>query len=185
LPFTYVHDKDELVDLILDRVIGETNLAAIPADLPWPEQVQAIGREMRRVFANHRDVARATPGRIPQGENALTLMNATLGPLREAAGAVSYEESMIATEVTGDPEFLDHFVAELRTYFERLPRDRFPSSSRWPAPSPQMPIASSSASTSSSAASPRDPPTLLSPTPELVSRPPAAASAAHSTRGRC
>jgi AcrR family transcriptional regulator len=132
--YTYVRDKDELVDLLLDRVIGEIDMSSIPADLPWPEQVRAIAREMRRVFASHRDIAQATLARVPQGENALTMMDAALGRLRAAGvpeevialgvdllalyvGAVSYEETLM--------EFGPGFVGELRSYFERLPRDRF------------------------------------------------------------
>jgi AcrR family transcriptional regulator len=141
--YTYVRDKDELIDLLLDRVIGEVDTSAISTDLPWQEQVREFGREMRRVMSAHRDISRATLGRIPQGENALTTMNDMLGRLRAAnvseevislgsdllglyIGAVSYEESMIEPELAGDPEFLARFVGELRSYFEQLPRSRFP-----------------------------------------------------------
>jgi len=141
--YTYVQDKDQLVDLLLDRVIGEIDLTTISADLPWPEQVREFARAIRRMFASHRDIARATLGRIPQGENALVLLNTMLGRLRAAnvpdevialgadllplyVGAVSYEESIMAPEVAQDPEWLEHFVGELRAYFERLPQDRFP-----------------------------------------------------------
>ena len=140
--YTYVRDKDELVDLLLDRVLGETDLSSISPTLPWQEQVREIGREMRRVLGAHRDVARATLGRVPQGENALVFVNEMLGRMRAAdvpeevialsvdllalyVGAVTYEESLTG-QFTEDPEFIQHFVDELRTYFERLPRDRFP-----------------------------------------------------------
>lgn len=138
--YTYVRDKDELVDLLLDRVIGEVDISSIPVDLSWQEQVRAIGRELRRVFSSHRDVARATLGRIPQGENALSIVEAMLGRLRTAevpdevialgvdllalyVGAVSYEESMTDPE----PAWIATFVDELRSYFENLPPDRFPN----------------------------------------------------------
>jgi AcrR family transcriptional regulator len=138
--YTYVRDKDELVDLLLDRVIGEVDVSVIPADLPWQEQVRAIGREMRRVFSSHRDVARATLARIPQGENALAIVESMLGRLRAAevpdevialgvdllalyVGAVSYEESI----TDGEHAQIETFVDELRSYFENLPRDRFPN----------------------------------------------------------
>lgn len=141
--YTYVRDKDELLDLLLDRVIGEVDTSSIAADLPWQEQVREFAREMRRVMAAHRDIARATLGRVPQGEHALTVMNDMLGRLRAAnvpdevialgsdllglyIGAVSYEESMIEPELAQDPEWLERFVGELRGYFEQLPRDRFP-----------------------------------------------------------
>ena len=141
--YTYVRDKDELIDLLLDRVISEVDTSAIAAGVPWQEQVRQFAREMRRVMASHRDIARATLGRVPQGENALTVMNDMLGRLRAAdvpeevialgadllglyIGAVTYEESMMQPELAQDPEWLDSFVGELRSYFESLPRDRFP-----------------------------------------------------------
>lgn len=141
--YTYVRDKDELIDLLLDRVIGEVDTSSIAADLPWEEQVRQFARAMRRVMASHRDIARATLGRVPQGENALTVMNAMLGRLRAASvpeevialgadllglyvGAVSYEESMVGPELAEDPEWLERFVGELCGYFAQLPRDRFP-----------------------------------------------------------
>jgi AcrR family transcriptional regulator len=142
--YTYVRDKDELVDLLLDRVIGEVDISAIPADLPWQEQVRAIAREMRRVFASHRDIARATLGRVPQGESSLVVVDSMLGRLRAAdvphevialgadllalyVGAVSYEESMTDPEHMVDGDWQETFVAELRSYFEQLPPDRFPN----------------------------------------------------------
>jgi AcrR family transcriptional regulator len=142
--YTYVHDKEELVDLLLDRVLGEIDLSTVSPELPWQEQVRGIGREMRRVFAKHGDIARATLARVPQGENALTTMNEMLGRLRAAAlpdevialgidllalyvGAVSYEESTMEFDLASDPEWLEHFVDELRTYFDQLPPARFPN----------------------------------------------------------
>jgi AcrR family transcriptional regulator len=142
--YTYVRDKDELVDLLLDRVIGEVDISAIPADLPWQEQVREIARAIRRVFASHRDIAQATLGRIPQGEHALGTMDSLLGRLRDAdvpeevialgadllalyVGAVSYEESMTDPEHVADGDWKESFVTEVRSYFEQLPPDRFPN----------------------------------------------------------
>lgn len=141
--YTYVRDKDELIDLLLDRVIGEVDTSQISSDLPWQEQVREFAREMRRVMTTHRDIARATLGRVPQGENALTMMNDMLGRLRAASvpeeviglgadllglyvGAIAYEESMVEPELADDPEWIERFVGQLRSYFEGLPQDRFP-----------------------------------------------------------
>jgi TetR/AcrR family transcriptional regulator, tetracycline repressor protein len=141
--YTYVRDKNELVDLLLDRVLGEVDVTSIPAGLPWPEQIRAFARELRRVFSAHRDIAGGTLARVPQGENALGVMNEMLGRMRAAhvseevmalgadllalyVGAVSYEQSMTDPELAADPLWLDEFVAQLRGYFEQLPADRFP-----------------------------------------------------------
>jgi AcrR family transcriptional regulator len=142
--YTYVRDKDELVDLLLDRVIGEADLSAISASLPWEEQLRGIAREIRRVMNRHRDIARATLGRVPQGEKALALLDEILGRLRRPGvpdeviglgvdlislyiGAVAYEESLGGIQGAQDPAAVERFIAELRTYFERLPRDRLPN----------------------------------------------------------
>ncbi len=140
--YTYVRDKDELVDLLVDRVIGEIDA---PADgsLPWQEQMRRHAREIRRTFAEHRDVARATLGHVPQGERAMVVMDAVLGRLREAGlpdrvlafgsdllalyvGAFAYEESVWAARGV-DTEAAVEFIAGLRSYLESLPADRFPN----------------------------------------------------------
>lgn len=140
--YTYVRDKDELIDLIVDRVIGEVPLDAVDPALPWQEQVKEFARLMRATLVAHRDVARATLARIPQGENALLVMNEMLGRLRAAdvpervislgsdllalyVGSVAYEEALFTAQGLTE-EDLPHFVAELRQYFSSLPPERFP-----------------------------------------------------------
>jgi AcrR family transcriptional regulator len=143
--YTYVRDKHELVDLLVDRVIGEIDIAAIGRDQPWQEQVRLLGRAMRETFVRHRDIARATLGRIPQGPRALVVMNDVLGRLLEGGvpeqvisygtdmlalyiGAVAYEESLWAAQgfEPGDQAAMDAFGEQMRSYFESLPLDRFP-----------------------------------------------------------
>jgi hypothetical protein len=106
-------------------------------------QLKEGGREMRRVFANHGDLARATFGRIPLGENALSsaermlsLMRAGGLPDQVAALAVdllslyvmgvAYEDSLTAMDAT-TPDDLNRFITEMRNYFDSLPSERFPN----------------------------------------------------------
>jgi AcrR family transcriptional regulator len=141
--YTYVRNKEELVDLLVDRVIGEIDIDAVDPELPWQEQVRLLARAMRAMFARHRDIARATLGRIPQGERALVLMDATLGRLRAGGlpedaiaygsdmlalyvGSIAFEESIWAGQGLTDDDAVA-FVAGLRSYFESLPQDRFPN----------------------------------------------------------
>jgi AcrR family transcriptional regulator len=140
--YTYVRDKEQLVDLLLDRVIGEVDLGVIDPAQPWQEQMRQIGRAMRRTLGAHGDIARATLGRIPQGENALVLLNEMLGRLRAAqlpervisygvdvlslyTGAIAYEESLAVHTPDGEAS-IEEFVEQLRSYFASLPADRFP-----------------------------------------------------------
>jgi AcrR family transcriptional regulator len=140
--YTYVRDKDHLIDLLVDRVIGEIDTTTVDAEASWQEQVKEFARVLRRALVAHRDIARATLGRIPQGENALVAMNEMLGRMRRGGvpedviaygtdilslyvGATAYEESLMAAQGL-DREAVAGFVEELRRYFASLPADRFP-----------------------------------------------------------
>jgi AcrR family transcriptional regulator len=140
--YTYVRDKEELVDLLLDRVLGEFDLGVVDPAQPWQEQLRAFVREGRRVFAAHADVARAALGTVPRGENSLRVANAMIGIMLEGEvpdavaafavdqlslyiTAVAYEETLMPVFGDDAPDVLQ-FVQELRTYFESLPVDRFP-----------------------------------------------------------
>ncbi|HZP72467.1 MAG TPA: TetR/AcrR family transcriptional regulator [Gaiellaceae bacterium] len=141
--YDYVESKDALVELILDRVLGEIETSDLPDGRPWQEQVKDVIRRTREVFARHGDIARATLGRIPAGPNALRGMEVMLAVLRTSelpvqvvayagdligliVGASAYEESLFAQEGVGFDEVL-RYVREFRSYLEALPPDRFPN----------------------------------------------------------
>jgi AcrR family transcriptional regulator len=140
--YAHVASKEELLELVVERVIGEI---PTPGELDpgrWQQQIKEWGRAVRTVYSRHRDVARASFARIPLGENSLR-GSETLIALMRSAGlaeqvvafacdllplyvmAVCYEESLYASEIS--PEEMDRYVTELRTYFESLPTDRFPN----------------------------------------------------------
>jgi AcrR family transcriptional regulator len=141
--YAHVGSKDELLELVVERVIGEVPPFA-PADPErWQEQLKEMARAIRAVFSRHRDVARASFARIPLGENALLGSEWLLSVLR-AGGlpdnvvalaadllpmyvmAVCYEESLYASEdVT--PEVMRSYVDNMSRYFASLPPDRFPN----------------------------------------------------------
>ena len=141
--YAYVGSKEELIELIVDRVIGEVRLPDQPDPSRWMTQLKEVAREMRRVFASHGDLARATFGRIPLGENALTGAEGMLALVR--AGGISdrvaamvldllslyvmgvaYEDSLTAMNATTADD-LTRFITEMRTYFASLPGERFPN----------------------------------------------------------
>jgi AcrR family transcriptional regulator len=141
--YAHVASKDELVELLVERVIGEVEYRGEPDPERWQEQVKATAREMRRVFARHGDLARASFARIPLGENALRGAEWMISVLR-AGGlpdqviawavdmlslyvmAVAYEESLFVTEQTTHEQMAE-FAGKLRGYFTGLPGDRFPN----------------------------------------------------------
>jgi AcrR family transcriptional regulator len=140
--YAHVTSKEDLLELVIDRVIGEVELPGPPDPARWQDQIKDGMRAIRDVFARHRDVARASFARIPLGENALRgseWMIATLqaGGLPDQVvafacdllplytTATAYEESLYANEANS-PEQVGQFIEEMRRYFASLPADRFP-----------------------------------------------------------
>jgi len=141
--YDYVESKDSLVDLMLDHVLGEIDVSDLPDDRPWQEQIKDLIRRARSAFVAHGDIARATLGRIPSGQNALCQMEVMLAVLRKSelsdqviayagdligliVGASAYEESLFAQTGVGFDEFL-RYIRDFRSYLESLPSDRFPN----------------------------------------------------------
>jgi AcrR family transcriptional regulator len=140
--YWHVRNKDELLQLVLDRVISEI---ALPPPDPehWQEQLKALAREMRRVLTSHRDIARVTIGAIPVGPNTLPIIEWMHGLLRDAGlpdrtvalvgdlfglyvGAYAYEESLGLASPTGEELPPEQIIAMLRDYWSSLPPERFP-----------------------------------------------------------
>lgn len=141
--YAYVGSKEELIELVVDRVIGEVRFPDQPDPSRWMTQLKEVAREMRRVFASHGDLARATFGRIPLGENALNGAEGVLalvraGGLSDRVAAmvldllslyvmgVAYEDSLNAMNATTADD-MTRFITEMRTYFASLPGERFPN----------------------------------------------------------
>jgi AcrR family transcriptional regulator len=136
--YAHVSGKDELLQLLIDRVAGE--LPRIEPDPErWQEQVKEYLRAVRGVLVAHRDLAGAALANIPTGPNAVTAMESLLGILR--AGALpdqviayaadllsqyvnidAYEGSLFAQRMEREPQYFEAVFA----YFKALPADRFP-----------------------------------------------------------
>jgi AcrR family transcriptional regulator len=141
--YAHVANKDELVELVIDQVIGEVDFPVEPDPARWREQLKQGVRAIRAVFAAHNDLARASFARIPVGENALRGSESMITLLRAGglpdqviayacdllplyATAVAYEESLFAGRGVGPAE-VARFVSDLRDYFAALPPERFPN----------------------------------------------------------
>lgn len=141
--YAHVADKDQLTELVVERVIGEMDVPGPPDPGRWREQVMEAGRAMRAVLAAHRDIARATFARIPLGPNALRGIDAVVALLR-AGGlpdqvvayaadllplyviAIAYEESLYSQQDVTPEEFA-RYASDMRDYFAALPADQFPN----------------------------------------------------------
>ena len=142
--YWHVQNREELLNLMIDAVVGEIRL---PKQNParWQQQLKELGREMRRALGSHRDIARATMGRIPFGPNVLRVSEWTLGLLRRAelpdrvtalvmdlfalyVGAFAMEESSgVPVSPAEDAAGPAQVVEMYRAYFHSLPPEQFPN----------------------------------------------------------
>ena len=137
--YWHVGDKEELLSLLLDRIVGESEIPA-PDPANWQEQVKEMGRASRRLFQRHRDAAQISMGRIPAGPHSLPVLERYLSVL-VAAGlpprVISYAADMFALYVGGFafeeslrvPLLGDASAstAQLADYYRSLPPDSFPT----------------------------------------------------------
>lgn len=80
--YNHVHDKDELVDLMLDLMLGEVDLSAIAED--WVGQVRALVCSYHQVLTAHPSMARVYATQVRIGPNGLRIMERGFGLLLHA-----------------------------------------------------------------------------------------------------
>ena len=132
--YWHVRDKEELLGLLLDRIVGE---AEVPDPDPdnWQDQVKEMGRENRRLLQRHRDAAQISLGRIPVGPESMPVLERNLAILVAAGlpprvvalaadlfalyvGGFAFEESMGSQQAD---------TGQLAEYFRSLPAEEFPT----------------------------------------------------------
>jgi TetR/AcrR family tetracycline transcriptional repressor len=141
--YWHVANKDELINLLVDRVSSEIELPPPDPDR-WEEQLKEWMLQAREVFKRYPGVAGLTIGRIPIGptlvrwtEWGLALLRGAGVPDRIAAyagdllglylGATSFEEGMPTPSPNGQPLSIEEIVRMIRGYYESLPKDQFPN----------------------------------------------------------
>jgi AcrR family transcriptional regulator len=140
--YAHVSNKDELLELMLDRIAGEI---AMPEPDPerWQEQIKEVARDARRVWISYGDISQVSLANIPTGPNQLALAEGHLAIMR--AGGVpdhvaawfvdrlalyidadAFEGSIIAARIREgwDPQ---HYFDQIRGYFAGLPAERYPN----------------------------------------------------------
>jgi TetR/AcrR family transcriptional regulator, tetracycline repressor protein len=137
--YGYVANKEELVQLVLEQIIGEFTVPG-PGEAggDWRDFVRTFAREMLAGFKRHPGVAALTMGRVPFGPNMLAGSEYLLGRLRAAGipdqvaayvgdlgslyvGAIAYEQDV--TPITEPAEF----VTQASAWLKSLPRDVYPN----------------------------------------------------------
>ena len=165
--YAYVASKDELLDLVVDHVMGEARLSEVEPDADvdaWIEQVKEAMRGYYRIISSHRDLAKAFMGRIPFGPNGLRTVEDMLRLLR-AHGLPDYiaafmgdlfSQYLVGSAIEANmwrerfPDATDESViaamTEVGDYLARLPKELFPNTTEMARlmtgpPEPQSPLA--------------------------------------------
>ena len=137
--YWHVSGKEQLLTLVLDRVIAEIPLPD-PDPSRWQDQVRQFSRDGRAAFMRYRDVARASLGRMPEGPNFLRVVEWQLSLLRDAGippRAAAWFGDVLALyigahaleQTTGVPEHVSGEQAQemLQEYMASLPPEQFPA----------------------------------------------------------
>jgi len=138
--YWHVGDKEELLSLLLDRIVSEAEPLEPPDPERWREQVKELARAGRRLLTSRRDAAQLSMGRIPAGPGSLPVLEHNLALL--AAGGlpprvIAYAADMFALfvggfafeESLGAPALGDREAGpeQLAEYFRSLPPEQFPT----------------------------------------------------------
>jgi AcrR family transcriptional regulator len=141
--YWHVENKDQLIELIVDRVTGEIDVPE-PDPARWREQVAEWMVSAREAMKRHPGVGALTMGRIPIGSATVRWVEWYLAVLRGAGvpdriaafagdlgglylGAYALEDALGPQSSTGEDLPAEEVIARIRGYFESLPLERFPN----------------------------------------------------------
>jgi TetR/AcrR family transcriptional regulator, tetracycline repressor protein len=137
--YRHVRGKEELYDLVLDKVLAEVDIRTDPG-APWAERVATLAHRLRTALQDHPGVAALLNSRAPLTPHSLALAEAFLAclhaaglPPRQAALAYHLIRDYTVGSALGDREsageqrLRDPATRErLRAFVAALPGDRFP-----------------------------------------------------------
>jgi AcrR family transcriptional regulator len=132
--YNHVRDKDELVDLMVDLMLGEVDCSATEGD--WVTQLRALVHSYHQALAAHHQLARVYSARVRIGPHGLLVIERTIALLLQ--GGLSPAEAADAffalyTYTAGFHQ-MGH-IAPLRDtasqddmgYYAALPPERIPA----------------------------------------------------------
>ena len=132
--YNHVRDKDELVDLLIDLMLGEVDTSATEGD--WLARLRAVVRSYHQALAAHHQLARAYGNRVGIGPHGSLVIERTLSLLLE--GGFSPAEASdafcalftytVGFELMGNiaPQ-RESATREKAGYYPPLPPERIPS----------------------------------------------------------
>jgi AcrR family transcriptional regulator len=143
--YAHVTGKDELLRLVLDRIIEEID---VPEGDTWQDVVRSHAHQVRLIFQRHGDAARLSFAHIPSGTAMLEGTERLLATMIEGGvpdKVAAWSLDILATYVAADafegwlmqqrfddgsgrdPEELGAaYVDEVHATFAAMPADRFP-----------------------------------------------------------
>jgi AcrR family transcriptional regulator len=141
--YWHVRNKDELLDLVVDRIIGEVRDDMRPAE-SWRAELEATARAIRRVLVRHRHIAPVVGSRPTFGPHAVEALEWLIGRVR--AGGADVRTALLAAQSVinyaagfavfecRDPFGVDStdedrraFMDQLGRFVAALPAERFPN----------------------------------------------------------
>ncbi len=134
--YWYIANKDELLDLVAERVASE--IPTPPPGATWQDRLRLMGSGMRQTLIRHPGAVPVLAARPALGPSALGLMESVLAILREAGFGPqdaadgyftlsNYIVGFCAWETAGGRPRRAEDTAEVRAYIASLPADRFPT----------------------------------------------------------
>src|SRR3954452_15525424 len=139
--YAHVSGKEELLDLMIDRVAGALEVPD-PDPQRWTEQVKQCVRDIYRGFLAHPGLAAANMGKVPTGPGALATIDRFLGLLRAGKlpdRVVAYAADLLPLYATAyaseqglfaggrSEEDAERYFEQLDEFFRALPAQRFPN----------------------------------------------------------
>ena len=142
--YAHVASKEQLIDLVLDRVYGEFEPPEPDPDR-WQEQLKEFVRQGRRVILGHPGLAAAMLGAPPMGPNGLKVVEGGLALLRAGGlpdDIVAYTGELLGQYVAvtaleqeanrkrfgaAGQEEIHAWLEQYRGHLEKLPASQFPN----------------------------------------------------------
>jgi AcrR family transcriptional regulator len=82
--YNHVADKSELVDLMVDLILGDVVSIGLDSDSPWTEQLRTICRRTHETWRAHPGLARVYSSGVTIGPNGLANIERVIRILRAA-----------------------------------------------------------------------------------------------------
>jgi len=141
--YWHVRNKDELLDLVVDRIIGEVR-EEMRASGSWRADLEETARAIRRALVRHRHIAPVIGSRPTFGPHAVAALEWLIGRLRSAGAdvrtallasqsVINYAAGFAVFEcrdplgVASSEDDRRAFMEQLSRFVATLPADQFPN----------------------------------------------------------